>query len=167
MILCSAAHSSALHINNLTLTPLMTRLLIYILFFGWLLATTAILLTPAENVRQSSSAIKRQSVVKAHKQSFAFKRVNDGNNWHLFFFFGLSTLTALLPGKRAVKTYAKRGLLLFVFSLFMELIQEFFIPGRSFELLDLGLNAIGISAGMTVGMLIDAGIARFRGKRHC
>lgn len=124
------------------------RTIVFILFSGWLVATSVVLLTPAETVRQTSSTVQRQPSVKVHRKTLAFKSMNDGGNWHLFWFFGLASTAALLQRKPTLAAGTKTFLLLSAFGLTMEIIQETLIPGRSFQWRDLGMNTIGITAGL-------------------
>ncbi len=123
----------------------------YLIFALWLVATTVVLLTPRETVRSTSAAVKRQPAVHAHKGSPAYNSVNDGDNWHLFWFFGLAGLTWVLPLKPTLKTAIILLAVLNLYSFATELIQELLIPGRKFEWGDLLLNAIGIGAGLCTG----------------
>ncbi len=129
------------------------RAIVFILFLVWLGATSVVLLTPAETVRQTSSSVRRHPSVKPHRQTVAFKTVNEDANWHLFWFFGLGVLAMLLPSKPSLAAIILIFGLLNGYSIVSELIQEHFIPGRAFEWGDLALNAVGISAGLTLSLL--------------
>lgn len=126
------------------------RTIVFIFFLIWLCATSVVLLTPAETVRQTGSSVRRQPSVKIHRQTVAFKTVNDGGTWHLFWFFGLASTAALLQRKPTLAASAKVFLILSAYGIGTELIQETLIPGRSFEWRDLGMNTIGIAAGITI-----------------
>ena len=123
----------------------------YLMLALWLLATTVVLLTPRETVRSTGAAVRRQTVIRAHKGSPVYKSVNDGDNWHLFWFFGLAALIWILPFKPTLKSAVLLLVVLNLFSLVTEGIQECLIPERKFEWCDLLLNAAGIGAGLCTG----------------
>lgn len=133
------------------------RILIYILFAVTLVATTVVLLTPAESVRHSSASVKRQPTVKAQRNTIIYKAINDGDNWHVFWFFVLAGMGMLLPATPSLRSGIIILLLLNAYSLSSEVIQETLIPGRSFEWPDLGMNALGIVVGATSSLAIRKG----------
>jgi len=123
----------------------------YLIIVIWILATSIVLWTPRDMVRSTGAAVKRQPAIKIHKGTPVYNTVDDGDNWHLFWFFGLAGLTWALPLKPTLKTAIKLLVLLNLYSVATELIQEFLIPGRKFEWSDLLMNAIGIGAGLGAG----------------
>ncbi len=142
----------------------LARVFSYILFALWLLATSMVLLTPRDTVQSTGAAVKRQPAIQAHKGSTVYNSVDDGDNWHLFWFFGLAGLTWVMPFKPTRKTAMALLALLNLYSLATELVQEIVIPGRKFEWGDLLLNAIGIGAGCCVGYGVIWARSRQRGR---
>lgn len=136
----------------------------YLMFALWLLATTVALLTPRETVRSTGAAIRRQPAIHAHRGSPVYRSVNDGDNWHLFWYFGLAALIWILPFKPTLKSAVLLLAVLNLFSLATEGTQECLIPGRAFEWGDLLLNAAGIGAGLCTGYV--AKLTRKRQLRH-
>jgi len=123
----------------------------YLIIVIWILATSIVLWTPRDTVRSTGAAVRRQPAIRMHKGTPVYNTVHDSDNWHLFWFFGLAGLAWLLPQKPTLKTAITLLVLLNLYSVATELIQEFFIPGRRFEWGDLLLNAIGIGAGLGAG----------------
>jgi VanZ family protein len=125
-----------------------------VLFVVWLCMTTIVLLIPAETVEQTGAAVRQQPAIKAQAKSFIYKAVNDGENWHLFWFFVLAAIAVSLPVRLRIGVCLVWFLGLNAYGFTMEVIQQTLIPGRAFELQDLGRNAIGIAFGLSVVMII-------------
>ena len=107
--------------------------------------------------------VKRQPAVQAHKGTPAYRTVDDGDNWHLFWFFGLGMIAMLLPRTRSVPVIILIFSVLNLYSLATELTQEHLIPGRAFQWSDLAMNAVGITAGIGTSLIALHG--RYHTKR--
>jgi len=125
---------------------------LFICFFVWLGVTGVVLLTPAETVQQTNVTVTGMPGVKVQRKTAIYRAINDGDNWHVFWFFSLTSMAALLQRKPTLAASTKTLLFLSAGGLTMELIQETLIPGRSFEWRDLGMNTIGITAALTLVM---------------
>ena len=123
---------------------------LFICFLVWLGVTGVVLLTPAETVRQTNVTVTGMPGVKAQRKTAIYRAINDGGNWHVFWFFSLASMAALLQRKPTLAASTKTLLFLSAGGLTMELIQETLIPGRSFEWRDLGMNTIGITAALAL-----------------
>jgi len=127
---------------------------LFICFLVWLGVTGVVLLTPAETVRQTNVTVTGMPGVKAQRKTAIYRAINDGGNWHVFWFFSLASMAALLQRKPTLAASTKTLLFLSAGGLTMELIQETLIPGRSFEWRDLITAALTLV--MTTRRLYDA-----------
>lgn len=134
----------------------------FIVFAFWLLATSVILLTPRDTVRSTSAAVKRQPVVQVHKGTPVYRTVDDGDNWHLFWFFGLGLLAMMLPRERLTSNTILIVAALSLYSLATELIQEYVIQGRAFQWYDLLMNQIGIVTGTVTATVLRSTLGKCR-----
>ncbi len=140
------------------------RIFLFICFFVWLAVTGVVLLTPAETVRQTNETVTCMPAVKAQRKTAIYRAINDGGNWHLFWFFSLAVMAALIQRKTTLAVTARTFLLLSAGGLSMELIQEAVIPGRSFEWRDLGMNTVGIAAALAFIIPVRRLCGRGRGE---
>lgn len=123
------------------------------IFHIWWLLTTVMLLTPGDTIRQVNEGMKDHSAKTTQTRSAIYKMVQDEENWHagLFFVLGIFAVLQLKTHRRF--RFVVLILLFSSFGLLIELIQEFFIPGRAFEWGDLVMNEMGLMIGLIISVV--------------
>ncbi len=99
---------------------------------------------------QSVPSVQAKAATTLHRRFF-----RDHAAWHGTLFFGLAALAIRQRRGLRWKQMLFGLALLSVYSMSVELIQEHFVPGRSFAWSDIAVNQIGIVLGLAVGLLVD------------
>jgi VanZ family protein len=126
-----------------------------IAFAIWLLLVTAILCTPARTVRQANARVTAVVAVKAQSKTEAYKLFQSGDSWHAALFFILGILAMRLRRWSLPINLLAVFLLVSGYGFTIEVIQQFFIPGRSFQWSDLAVNEMGLILGLVLAGVVQ------------
>ena len=121
---------------------------------AWVLISCAVLWSPRESIRHAGSEVFKaaQGVApsKAPRQLLIF----NGDNWHVFLFLGLAVLVTCYPQPLGWKEVLMLMVGLAAFGALTEIVQAMFVPGRAFEWHDMGLNQMGLTAGVALTSMV-------------
>ena len=116
----------------------------------WILMASVILWSPADSISQAGSELRKATASVVPSRTPRQLLIFDGDNWHLFFSFGLAVLATCYPRHLRRNEILRLLVLLTVYSTVTEIVQEIFVPGRAFEWQDMGLNQVGLTVGVAL-----------------